>query len=86
MNNINFLFGVTIGIMTRLLVSIMPTSHVVKASSCSSSASAEEYCRIHDKPLRDKLLYDNILVTKAAHQGVWLMVDKVLQQIMVKDS
>jgi hypothetical protein len=37
MNKFNFLFGVTIGIMTMLLVS---TTHLVKASSCSSSASA----------------------------------------------
>ncbi len=40
MNRINLLFGVTIGIMTMLLVSTMPTTHLVKASSCSSSASA----------------------------------------------
>lgn len=40
MNKFNFLFGVTIGIMTMLLVSTIPTTHLVKASSCSSSASA----------------------------------------------
>ena len=40
MNKFNFLFGVTIGIMTMLLVSTMPTTPLVKASSCSSSASA----------------------------------------------
>jgi hypothetical protein len=41
MNKINFLFGATIVITTMLLVPpAMLTSHLVKASTCSSSASA----------------------------------------------
>lgn len=38
MNRVKFLIGVTIGIMTLLLVLNMP--HPVKASSCTSSAMA----------------------------------------------
>gem|GEM_PF-991533 len=67
MNRINFLMGVTIGIMTMLLVLNMP--HPVKASTCTSSAMAGGAKRASSLVARNSLVPQARIQQPLADQG-----------------
>ena len=91
MNKINYLFGATVIMTTMILVppAAMLTSHIVKASTFTSSASAVGVPNQRQALLGMPRSNDHLhqLLTKVVRQGVYLLVDKIraaLQQIMVR--